>query len=273
MSSLTENKVVVVTRKTRLDEVIVRFNTLDQAKFYIGNMGTDFSDYQIEDLAYKLSVSTVEQELQKIGRVQMVDRAYVPNFIFGKNDIVVVVGQDGLVANTLKYLDKQPVVAINPDPRRWDGVLLPFEVKNAGSIVKDLLRGKRHRREITFAKVDTNDGQFMYGVNDLFIGPKSHTSARYIIDVDNKKEQQSSSGIIVSTGLGSTGWLRSIVAGANGVTNQAPSEYKVGIRLPMLQCKRTLPEPCYRNPSRVWTDYKKRPNDGNIPDATTWCDF
>lgn len=31
-------------------------------------------------------------------------------------DIVVVIGQDGLVANTLKYLDGQPVIAINPDP-------------------------------------------------------------------------------------------------------------------------------------------------------------
>ena len=220
MSRLTENKVVVITRKTRLDEVIVKFNTLDQAKFYVENLGADFSDYQVEDQIYKRSVSNVETELQKIARVQIIDRTYVPNFIFGKNDIIVVVGQDGLVANTLKYLDSQPVVAINPDPSRWDGILLPFNVADASLIVQDLFNAKRHRKEITFAKVETNNGQSMYGVNDLFIGPKSHTSARYVIEVDNKKEQQSSSGIIVSTGLGSTGWLSSIVAGAKGIAGR-----------------------------------------------------
>lgn len=226
MPRLTEHKVVVITRKTRLDEVIVKFNTLDQAKFYVENLGADFSDYQLEDQIYKHAVSNVETELQKIARVQIIDRTYVPNFIFGKNDIIVVVGQDGLVANTLKYLDSQPVVAINPDPKRWDGILLPFNVADASLIIKDILAGKHNYKEITFAKVETNDGQYMYGVNDLFIGPKSHTSARYIIDIDNKKEQQSSSGIIVSTGLGSTGWLSSILAGAKGIVGSEQPEPK-----------------------------------------------
>jgi len=220
MSRLTENKIVVITRKTRLDELIVRFNILDQAKFYVRSLGADFSDYQVEDQIYKRSVFNVETELQKIGRVQIIDRAYVPNFIFGKTDIVVVVGQDGLVANTLKYLDSQVVVAINPDPNRWDGILLPFNVADASIIVQELFNAKRPWKEITFAKVETNNGQSMYGVNDLFIGPKSHTSARYIIEVDDKKEQQSSSGIIISTGLGSTGWLSSVLAGANGIAGR-----------------------------------------------------
>lgn len=223
MPRLTENKVVVITRKTRLDEVIVRFNTLDQARFYVESLGADFSDYQIEDQIYKRSVLNVETELQKIARVQLLDRTYVPNFIFGKNDVIVVVGQDGLVANTLKYLDNQAVVALNPDPSRWDGILLPFHVADASLVVQDLFKGKRHRKEITFAKVETNNGHSLYGVNDLFIGPKSHTSARYVIEVDNKKEQQSSSGIIVSTGLGSTGWLSSILAGARGIAGRGQS--------------------------------------------------
>jgi hypothetical protein len=34
------------------------------------------------------------------------------------------VGQDGLVANTAKYVGEQPIVAVNPDPERFDGILL-----------------------------------------------------------------------------------------------------------------------------------------------------
>jgi hypothetical protein len=67
-----------------------------------------------------------------------------------------------------------------------------------------------------------NNGQVMYAVNDLFIGPKSHGSARYIIQLGQASERQSSSGVIVSTGLGSTGWLKSLLAGATGVTRNLP---------------------------------------------------
>jgi hypothetical protein len=59
-----------------------------------------------------------------------------------------------------------------------------------------------------------NDGQQLLAVNDFFIGVKGHSSARYEITVDGKRERQSSSGIIVSTGLGSTGWFKSVMTGA-----------------------------------------------------------
>jgi hypothetical protein len=65
------------------------------------------------------------------------------------------------------------------------------------------------------AKLD--DGQSLFAVNDLFIGQRTHVSARYRISFHKKTENQSSSGIIVSTGAGSTGWFRSILAGASGV--------------------------------------------------------
>jgi hypothetical protein len=39
-------------------------------------------------------------------------------------------------------------------------------------------------------------------------------SARYRLEADGKAEDQSSSGIIVSTGAGSTGWLKSVYTGA-----------------------------------------------------------
>jgi len=70
---------------------------------------------------------------------------------------------------------------------------------------------------VTFAEASTNLGQRMLAVNDLFIGPKSHTSVRYRIDWNGRSERQSSSGIIVSTGFGSTGWFQSVLAGAIGV--------------------------------------------------------
>lgn len=59
-----------------------------------------------------------------------------------------------------------------------------------------------------------NDGQEMLALNDLFLGRRGHASARYQLTLNDESENQSSSGLIVLTGAGSTGWLRSIVTGA-----------------------------------------------------------
>jgi len=220
MQPVTENKIVLIVRRTRLDDLIARFNTLDQARFYVQHLGADFSDYQTEDSVYKAAIAEARTCLAELGRVQVLDRAFLPNFIFGKADTIVVLGQDGLVANTLKYLDGQRVVAVNPDPARWDGVLLPFTVEALPTIVPEVFAGGRTCREITMASARLNNGQRLYAVNDLFVGHKSHVSARYLLRVGDKAEQQSSSGVIVSTGLGSTGWLKSVIAGAAGIGGQ-----------------------------------------------------
>ena len=215
---LTDAKVVLITRKTRLENLVIRYNTVEQAKFYIEHMGCDFSDYVKEDAVYKKAVFEITDQIEKIAHIHVIDRDFVPNYIFADNDIVIAVGQDGLVANTLKYLNKQPLIGINPDPERWDGVLLPFQSKDTENVLKDVIKNVRRYKEVTLAKAELNDGQILYAVNDLFIGQKTHVSARYTIKIKNKSEQQSSSGIIISTGLGSTGWLKSILVGASRVT-------------------------------------------------------
>lgn len=219
MNRLTENKIILIKRKTRLEELIVRYNTISQAKFYIEHLGSDFSDYLNEDEQYKRAISNAYRELEAFGRVQLVDREFVPNFIFGETDLVVAVGQDGLVANTLKYLTNQLLIGVNPDPTRWDGILLPFQVQDLRLIIPDVYRNRRQVKEVSMAKAVLNDGQSIYAVNDLFIGQKTHVSSRYRIMLGQQQEFQSSSGIIVSTGLGSTGWLKSILAGAARIVN------------------------------------------------------
>lgn len=206
------NKIIIVTRKTRLSELIYKYNTFEQAKFYIEHMGADFSDYIREDETYRSAVCTVTESCERLARVQIVDRESVPNMIFGGNDIVVAVGQDGIVANTMKYLDGQPLIGINPDIRRWDGVLLPFEPGQISDIASKVIKGNFRERTVNMAEAVTTDGQHMLAVNDLFIGQKTHVSARYEICFQGHTENQSSSGIIVSTGLGSTGWYRSVMA-------------------------------------------------------------
>ncbi|KZY45121.1 MULTISPECIES: sugar kinase [unclassified Oleiphilus] len=217
---------VLVTRKTRLQELVERFNSWAQAKFYLEHNQVNVQDYLDENVRYQSQIQEAESILRTLGRFQRIERSMLTSYQFGQTDVVVVIGQDGLVANTLKYLNRQPLIAINPDPKRWDGVLLPFELAQLKEVVTRTTKGKLSSKNITLAQASTNDGQVIYAVNDLFIGPKSHTSARYCIRWNQMEEVQSSSGIIVSTGLGSSGWLQSIVTGASGVAGMANEAQK-----------------------------------------------
>lgn len=215
-------RIVLIVRTTRLEDLTVRFNTVEQARFYIEHLGADFSDYEAEHRTYQQAVLTAEAALRRYGLVQKLDRSFLSNFLFPPDALVVVLGQDGLVANTLKYLAGQPVIGVNPDPARWDGALLPFKVDDLASIIPAAQGGKRQTRNVTMARVRLSDGQELHAVNDLFIGPRSHVSARYEIHVGDRSETHSSSGLIVSTGLGSTGWFRSLLTGATGIVGKAP---------------------------------------------------
>jgi NAD kinase len=221
MNRLTDNKIVLVTRPTRLAELVIRFNTVSQARFYIEHEGADFTDYLREDETYHRALNETQTALAQIGRLQIVDRSFLPNFVFAPEDTVVTLGQDGLVANTLKYLSGQPVVGVNPDPERWDGRLLAFRVSDLSKVMPEVVLRKRSTKSVTMAKAALNNGQTLYGVNDLFIGPKTHCSARYLIRSGEASETQSSSGVIVSTGMGSTGWLKSLLTGAAAITQSA----------------------------------------------------
>jgi hypothetical protein len=175
-------------------------------------------------------VQTALSALQAFGRVQVLDRDLVPNYLFGKQDIVVALGRDGLVANVLKYLlEGQPLIGVNPDPKRWDGQLLPFFPEDLSKIFPEVLRQSRNVQSVTLAQATLNDGQVLRAVNDLFVGRQTHASARYEISQGCARESQSSSGVIVSTGLGATGWLKSVLAGAAGIARFCGVSQPVGL--------------------------------------------
>lgn len=214
------DKIVLITRKTRLEGLIERFNTRAQARFYIEHSGGAFNLYEREHETYHAALAQLRQRLSGLLKLQVVERTFLPNFLFAATDVVVTIGIDGLVVNTAKYLNGQPIIAVNPDPAHIDGVLLPFTVGNAPDAVRRVLKGQMKLRQVTMAQAMLNDGQRLLAFNDLFIGVRNHVSARYVLHAAGRSEQQSSSGIIVSTGAGSTGWLSSLFNMANGMLAQ-----------------------------------------------------
>jgi NAD kinase len=213
----TRDKVVLVTRKTALEELVERFNSRDQAKFLLKMRAGSFSEIEAAHATYHAAQAKLKAAVPRGVRLQSIDRGFLPNFLFGPHDLVVTLGPDGLVVNTAKYLREQPLLAFNPDPQRLDGVLIPFAATQAAEWLPTAIDDAIPTKLITMAVAKLDDGQLLFAVNDLFIGQRTHVSARYRLAYRKLAENQSSSGIIVSTGAGSTGWYRSILAGASGI--------------------------------------------------------
>ncbi len=220
------DKAIIIRDKTRLEQLIERFNSKAQARFYIERSRGNFEQYESEHHRFYQALKQVQDSVAGSFKYKVLDRSFLPTYIFAESDLVIVIGQDGLVANTAKYVDALPVIAVNPDPEQYDGVLLPYQSGTVMRAVNGLLKDNYHIKSITMAEAKLDDGQHLLAFNDFYIGAASHVSSRYAITFDGKTENQSSSGIIVSTGAGSTGWLSSIFNMAYNVHKHTHHEEK-----------------------------------------------
>jgi NAD kinase len=206
----TAPRVVVVTRPTEFEALLERHGTADQAAFFLKTRGRNLDEVRRHHQHLGEVLNSLSQSFPVEWRRTAVTRSDLARFVFEPEDIVVAVGQDGLVPNVAKYLAGQIVVGINPAPDQYEGVLVRHSVAQAKNLLANIAAGKAQVEARTMAEVSLDDGQKLIALNEVFVGHASHQSARYTIQHRGKQERHSSSGIIVATGTGSTGWARSI---------------------------------------------------------------
>ncbi len=210
-------RVVLVTRKTLFELLLEHHGTLGQARFYLESRGQDIAPAQEAHERSEAGLAEVMRAIPPDQRRVRIDRTQLDRFLFAPDDLVVIVGQDGLVPNVAKYLSGQLTIGINPDPERYDGVLCRHAPRAMPRLLLWTLdpRGPAFRIERrTMAEAAREDGQRLLALNEIFAGHQSHQSARYRLRVEPvdpvREERHSSSGVVCSTGTGATGWARSI---------------------------------------------------------------
>ncbi|MFT4543095.1 MAG: NAD kinase [Planctomycetota bacterium] len=204
-------RVVMVTRPSEYTGLIARHATRAQAAFFLSGRDQTIDEVEERHAALVDAVQRVSASIPTEWRRTHIERSDLDRFLFDPDDIVVAIGQDGLVANLAKYLDGQLVIGIDPEPGRNAGVLVPFEVNAAKDLFADASAGRSVIEERSMVQARMDDGGSLYALNEIFIGQPTHQSARYRIELDGQQERQSSSGIIVASGTGATGWASSIL--------------------------------------------------------------
>jgi len=204
-------RAVVVHRATELDELVALHGTRQQAAFFLRSRGRDLAEVERRAELHTEALARTSAAIPTDWRRTAVERGDLARFTFGPEDVIVAVGQDGLVANVAKYLTGQVVVGVDPEPGRNPGVLVrhrPDAV--AASLVTAAAPPPARVRSLSMAIAVLDDGQQLGALNEVYVGHPSHQSARYRLELaDGTVERQSSSGVLVGTGTGSTGWCRS----------------------------------------------------------------
>jgi NAD kinase len=206
----TAPRVVVVTRASEYDALLARHGTEPQVRFFLEQRGQSLDAVRKHHERWLGALEAVSQAIPSDWRRARVDRPELSRFLFEPADLVVATGQDGLVANLAKYLRGQLVLGINPDVEHFDGVLVPHPPRRAKQLLAAMAAGRAEVEERTMVTARLDDGESLLALNEIFVGHRSHQSARYRLRLGTREERQSSSGLIVATGTGATGWARSI---------------------------------------------------------------
>lgn len=179
-----------------------------------------------EHVYHQKAVEKVRQESQRMGlAMTFIEDQNLSHAICGKYDLILTLGGDGTFLTTAQYCGNTPILGINSHPVKQGsrGALLTTSVANFTSLCQRLKQGtlglERWPRLVA-----TLDGKKLNSnaVNEVFFGPaEQDKTIEFLVKVGTVRQVVLSSGAIISTPRGSTGWY----ANAGGT----PFEKALGI--------------------------------------------
>ena len=174
-------RLVVVHRRTWLAELLEVHSTLGAVEFFLSGRGLGIEALRAADEAQRRTLDAVSNAVPAQWRHAEVERGQLSRFLFEPDDLVVVVGQDGLIPNVSKYLRDQPVLGIGPGS---PGVLC----RHSPEDLRDLLAGRASpETEVrTMVEAIVDDGQRLRALNEIFAGDRGHQSARYDLRIGKR---------------------------------------------------------------------------------------
>lgn len=126
-------------------------------------------------------------------------------------DLVIAVGGDGTFLRAAQFVDKQLLFGVNADVKSKEGFFMKANKNDFEAKLKKIIKGKAKIKKLPRLEAYINNKKIeTLALNEFFVGSsKSYHAAKYVIQIDNKKERQKSSGVLVTTPIGSYAWAKS----------------------------------------------------------------
>lgn len=201
-------RVILISERTRLALEVAKEGG-EEAVRRNYEKGVFDSDLLKPDGVYKVELAQVRRCIVSLG-YSLVDclRHEAQSFVFRDDDTVIILGDDGAFVNIAKLLKDQKVITIATTTKRC-GRLMKFAVDVFEKSASRLLAEDSACIQVSISKAETSRGHMLEAVSDFFVGRADLRSSRYAVLLGVNAFSQISSGVIVSTGTGSTGWEKS----------------------------------------------------------------
>ena len=126
-------------------------------------------------------------------------------------DMVIAVGGDGTFLRAAQFVDKQLIFGVNADIKNKEGFFMKSDKNDFEKKLKKIIKNQFNVRKLPRLEACINNKKIeTFALNEFFIGArKSYHAAKYVIDIDGKKERQKSSGVLATTPTGSYAWAKS----------------------------------------------------------------
>jgi len=184
-------------------------------------------DAKLDNSIYALSrkIHSVKDKLRKEGvdvEIRWMSREKMNIAELHGLDLILVAGGDGTFLSTSHLItDKTPVIGVNTDTEKSVGFYLKSDLKNIKKDLELILTSKSgegyylHSLPRLLATIHTQSRNIIntdLALNDLLISNTvAYYPSKYFIRYNGKKDYQTSSGIIVFTSAGYSGWAKNVL--------------------------------------------------------------
>jgi len=162
----------------------------------------------------KFDESSIKKEFPSL-KIETIWKNIISKDHLKDKDLVISIGGDGTFLSASHYIENTPILGVNSDKNRSEGALTTIELNQLNNKIRKILENKIKIKEYTREKIVIHHKdrkiETESALNETFFGNiNPHHTTNYEIEYKNKKENQKSSGVVVSTGTGSTAWYHSM---------------------------------------------------------------
>jgi NAD kinase len=141
-------------------------------------------------------------------RAHYISAEWASRAALGPQSLVIALGGDNHFQRVAALVDSQVMLGINSDPERSVGALAAFTIDSYAEAVSRQHISEAAPEHWTRLDVRLNGVPLVHrALCEVFLGERERPyMSRHVLHLGEQSEEQKSSGLLVATGAGATGW-------------------------------------------------------------------
>lgn len=205
LKTIDLSRAVLVPKATKVEYDMLRLKLTRRqlASYYRNeNAAVIFASHE-RQLAMRRRVLKLLPEARVVSR-----QALDPAALEGAS-LVVALGGDNHFIFVSQLLDATPILGVNADRLRSYGGLLHIDETNLESALRRMRAGGQTCRRLARIQASVDGRPVGRATSEIFVGERGRKNmSRHALSMDGgAEEEQKSSGLLIATAAGSTGWF------------------------------------------------------------------